>query len=197
MANKDKAPVPIELSAEQIAGINNVDLAESLLNSIAGSLFIYENETAESRNKRINAAVATIKSLAPKDAVEAHLIAQMICSHNIAMECTRRANINGQTFDGRDMALKYAAKYMSLFQDQLRTLNKHRGKGDQKVTIEHVNVAAGGQAIVGNINAGGPKSSRSHSARASQKALAHTPAGTLDLPMSKLKEKQPVATKKK
>ena len=43
----------------------------------------------------------------------------------------------------------------------LDTLNRHRGKGQQKVTVEHVNVAAGGQAIVGNVETGGgvaPKS---------------------------------------
>ena len=33
----------------------------------------------------------------------------------------------------------------------MKALNKHRGKGDQKVTVEHVNVEAGGQAIVGSI----------------------------------------------
>ena len=37
---------------------------------------------------------------------------------------------------------------------QLATLNKHRGKGQQKVTVEHVNFQAGGQAIVGNVDAG-------------------------------------------
>jgi hypothetical protein len=31
-------------------------------------------------------------------------------------------------------------------------LNRHRGKGQQKVTVEHVHVHSGGQAIVGNIS---------------------------------------------
>ena len=33
-------------------------------------------------------------------------------------------------------------------------LNRHRGKGQQKVTVEHVHVHAGGQAIVGAVTAG-------------------------------------------
>jgi hypothetical protein len=37
----------------------------------------------------------------------------------------------------------------------LDTLNRHRGKGQQKVTVEHVHVHKGGQAIVGNIEAQG------------------------------------------
>jgi len=33
-------------------------------------------------------------------------------------------------------------------------LDKHRGKGQQKVTVEHVHVHRGGQAIVGAVKAG-------------------------------------------
>jgi hypothetical protein len=34
-------------------------------------------------------------------------------------------------------------------------LNRHRGKGQQKVTVDHVHVHSGGQAIVGNVQGGG------------------------------------------
>jgi hypothetical protein len=37
----------------------------------------------------------------------------------------------------------------------LEALNRHRGKGQQKVTVEHVHVHEGGQAIVGNVEGGG------------------------------------------
>ena len=50
------------------------------------------------------------------------------------------------------MALNHAQKLMALHTKQLAALDKHRGKGQQKVTVEHVNVAAGGQAIVGNVD---------------------------------------------
>jgi hypothetical protein len=35
----------------------------------------------------------------------------------------------------------------------LDALNRHRGKGQQKVTVEHVHVHSGGQAIVGTVEA--------------------------------------------
>ena len=41
--------------------------------------------------------------------------------------------------------------------DQVKTLNKLRGKGDQKMVIEHVNVEPGGQAIVGQVQSGSKK----------------------------------------
>jgi hypothetical protein len=40
------------------------------------------------------------------------------------------------------------------------TLNRHRGKGQQKVTVEHVHVHEGGQAIVGNVESRGDGSHR-------------------------------------
>jgi len=33
----------------------------------------------------------------------------------------------------------------------LDALNRYRGKGQQKMIVEHVNVEAGGQAVVGNV----------------------------------------------
>ena len=37
----------------------------------------------------------------------------------------------------------------------METLKRYRTGGTQKVTVEHVTVNAGGQAIVGNVAAGG------------------------------------------
>jgi hypothetical protein len=34
----------------------------------------------------------------------------------------------------------------------LEALNRHRGKGQQKVTVEHVHVHSGGQAVVGVVD---------------------------------------------
>jgi hypothetical protein len=36
----------------------------------------------------------------------------------------------------------------------IKPLNRHRGKGQQKVTVEHVHVHSGGQAIVGAVAPG-------------------------------------------
>jgi hypothetical protein len=58
------------------------------------------------------------------------------------------------------MALKHATKLMALYEKQHRALQKSKGKGQQKVTVEHVHVEAGGQAIVGNVEAGGRTSER-------------------------------------
>jgi hypothetical protein len=80
--------------------------------------------------------------------------AQLVACHNASMECYRRAMIDEQTFEGRRENLSQANKLSRTYATLLEALNRHRGKGtQQKVIVEHVNVAAGGQAIVGNVEA--------------------------------------------
>ena len=59
--------------------------------------------------------------------------------------------LGDQTLDGRDLNLKNATKLMSLYERQVAALDKHHGRGQQKVTVKYVHVSEGGQAIVGNV----------------------------------------------
>ncbi len=40
---------------------------------------------------------------------------------------------------------------MRTFATQMETLKRYRTGGEQKVTVQHVSVSEGGQAIVGNV----------------------------------------------
>ena len=79
------------------------------------------------------------------------MAAQLLAAHNAAMECYRRAMHSEQTFEGRRENLNQANKLSRSSAVLLEALNRHRGKGQQKVTVEHVTVNAGGQAIVGAV----------------------------------------------
>lgn len=88
----------------------------------------------------------------------------MVAVHFAAMECYRRAAIPNQTFEGREMALRHGEKLSRVYNEQMEALRRHRGKGQQKVTVKHVHVHEGGQAIVGNVErrtrgVGAPKES--------------------------------------
>ena len=54
-----------------------------------------------------------------------------------------------QPFEGYRENLNQANKLSRTYADLLEALNRHRGKGQQKVTVEHVHVHSGGQAVVG------------------------------------------------
>jgi hypothetical protein len=71
------------------------------------------------------------------------------------MECYRRAMIGEQSFEGRRENLSQANKLSRTYAVLLDTLNHHRGKGQQKVTVEHVHVHSGGQAVVGMVETPG------------------------------------------
>jgi hypothetical protein len=76
------------------------------------------------------------------------IAAQLIAAHYAAMECYRRAMVSEQTFEGQHENLRQATKLSRASAALLEALNRHRGKGQQKVTVEHVHVHSGGQAIV-------------------------------------------------
>ena len=59
-----------------------------------------------------------------------------------------------QNFEGRRENLSQANKLSRTYAALIEALNHHRGKGQQKVTVEHVHVHSGGQAVVGAV--GGP-----------------------------------------
>jgi hypothetical protein len=101
------------------------------------------------------AAIVGLVGIDPKDELEGMIAAQLIAGHNAAMECYRRAMLPNQLFEFRRENLNQASKLSRTFATLLEALNRHRGKGQQKVVVEHVHVYKGGQAIVGNVGAQG------------------------------------------
>ena len=88
--------------------------------------------------------------------------------------------IPDQTFEGRQENLNQANKLSRTHATLLETLNRHRGKGQQQVRVEHVHVHEGGQAIVGNVGTpGGGDQSKS---KEQPHALAYTPGAAMPCP---------------
>ncbi len=154
-----------------------------LANQAMQSLWV-KNSSSEERDKQLSATVAALIGIAPKDELEGMMAAQLVAAHNAAMECYRRAMIGDQTFDGRRENLAQANKLSRTYAALIEALNRHRGKGQQKVTVEHVHVYAGGQAVVGMIAAsdqpGGDRSDLEEQPHAKQ--LAHAPQHPLPCP---------------
>lgn len=129
-------------------------------------------------DRQQSATLAALAGIAPKDELESMMAAQLLAAHNAAMECYRRAMIGEQTFEGRSENLSQANKLSRTYATLLEALNRHRGKGQQKVTVEHVHVHAGGQAVVGMIepSAGGDCENPEDRVHAKQIAYEPEPA---------------------
>ena len=157
-----------------IGGSKFDDFNNILANSVIQSLW-YGSDGKQDVERKTHAALATLASLEPENEIEGMLIAQMIACHFAAMECYRRAMIPEQSFEGRQAALNFANKLSRTYATQLDALNKNRGKGQQKVTVEHVHVHQGGQAIVGTVNAQGGRTKVEEQAHAKTFADAREP----------------------
>jgi D-tyrosyl-tRNA(Tyr) deacylase len=168
----------LEKAADKAASDPKKAWTLHLIRQTIDALWLPGSLSKEQQAERIATAIIMLNGFKPADELEGMLSAQMVATHTAAMECLRRAMIEEQTFAGRDQNLKHASKLLSIYARQLDALNKHRGKGQQKVTVEHVHVEAGGQAVVGHVETG---QRQAQSPPKGQKAIPHALAETLDL----------------
>jgi hypothetical protein len=98
----------------------------------------------------INQALAAVSGIGARDETEGMLATQMVATHFAAMSVLRRLK-GSDTIRQQDSNGNLAAKLLRTFTMQVQALQRYRGKGQQKVTVEHVHVHAGGQAIVGPV----------------------------------------------
>src|SRR5215204_3505049 len=102
----------------------------------------------------LNAAVAVVHGTRPRDEIEAMLASQMAVTHALAVDMLGHAR-QSPTVPYMQVCATLATKLQRTFVQQVETLAKLR-RGEQKVTVEHVHVHAGGQAIVGAVTRGPP-----------------------------------------
>jgi hypothetical protein len=114
-----------------------------------------EHSGQDTKQKQLSATLAALMGIGPNDELEGMIAAQLIAAHNATMECYRRAMLGEQSFEGRRENLAQANKLSRTFATLLEGLNRHRGKGQQKVTVEHVHIHSVGQAVVGVVEPAG------------------------------------------
>lgn len=152
-----------------------------LANQAMQALWMKHSDT-ETRDRQMSATVAALVGIGPRDELEGMMAAQLIAAHNAAMECYRRAMLGEQTFEGRHENLNQANKLSRTWTVLLEALNRHRGKGQQKVTVEHVHVYAGGQAVVGLVETPGGGDRAKLEEQPHAKKIAHAPEPALRRP---------------
>jgi hypothetical protein len=147
----DPASQPGELRA--IGGSGSDTWNVMIANQVVSCLWTKHSD--EEKDSQFESTVSALIGIGPRDELEGMMAAQLIAAHNAAMECYRRAMLPEQTFEGRREALTQANKLSRTYATLVEALNRHRGKGQQKVTVEHVHVHAGGQAVVGVVEGQG------------------------------------------
>ncbi|TGD61286.1 hypothetical protein EYC08_19015 [Tabrizicola sp. WMC-M-20] len=101
-----------------------------------------------------NFLLSVVRAVQPRDELESLLAVQMGAIHSATMMMARRLN-HVETIPQQDAAERALNKLARTYAMQMEALKRYRTGGQQKVTVEHVTVNAGGQAIVGAVAHGG------------------------------------------
>jgi hypothetical protein len=99
---------------------------------------------------RLNFMLSVVKGIKPRDQIEAMLAAQMAAVHATTMKFFPIL-AEADHIMHRDSAERTLNRLMRTFVSQMEALKRYRTGGEQTVTVQHVNVGEGGQAIVGNV----------------------------------------------
>jgi hypothetical protein len=102
----------------------------------------------------LNFAIDSLLELAPRDCFESLICSQMVALHSLGMEYLKRSIAPGSTSEQVDANVNRATRLLRTFGSLAEQFRARRGGGRQKIVVKHVNVNAGGQAIVGNVGRG-------------------------------------------
>jgi len=151
----------------------------------------------------LNFMLSVIKGIEPRDQLEAMLAAQMAVVHVASMTFAHRLVV--ESIQQQDSAERAFNKLTRTFAMQMEALKRYRSGAEQKVTLQHVSVAEGGQAIIGNITHAPRKNGQEQTAQeqtAQEKAATPPPTlpntNVVPMPiMGKSKERDSLSVRRK
>jgi len=120
------------------------------LEGIMSQVSIIGAHGAKLSNTNSNFLLSVVRGVQPRDELEAMLAVQMGAIHQATMMMARRLN-HVQSIPQQDAAERALNKLARTYATQMEALKRYRTGGQQKVTVEHVTVNDGGQAIVGAV----------------------------------------------
>ena len=170
-------PDNVKAAMKRVGGSQSDDWNATVANQALSTLWTARSKD-ETVNRQYNAVLAALIGIEPRDEIEAMIAAQLLGAHNAAMECYLRAMLKDQPLKGYRENLNQANKLSRTYSVLLDALNRHRGKGQQKVTVEHVHVHSGGQAIVGTVKSSAADLSKAGKQRHA-KQVGHAPQPTM------------------
>jgi hypothetical protein len=160
VAGRQEASPRLKVSENKISveypseGIGQALLMEAVgtadFDFYAGLIRQLANAVSQGDETNLNFMLSIIKGIKPRDQLEAMLGAQMAAVHMATMTLGRRL-ANVENLPQQDSAERAFNKLTRTFVSQMEALKRYRTGGEQKVTVQHVSVSDGGQAIVGNV----------------------------------------------
>ncbi|MCK0142539.1 hypothetical protein [Aliiroseovarius sp. F20344] len=136
---------------KEVFGSENPEMSEALLSHCLKVLKGDEASDEFPANDERGFLLATVAEIKPRDAFEQMLSVQMAATH-VAMIRSGRWLANAERLDQVQSHYNGYTRLARAYVGQMEAFRKHRNGGKQTVTVQHVNVQDGGQAIVGNVS---------------------------------------------
>jgi hypothetical protein len=135
-------------------GITDLDLAECLMTQIINTTHLRSSKEPISA-ETLNAALAAVTGIAPRDEAEAMLAAQMVGVHWLAMDLLSKA---GSTTDRTLLNDRgnLAVKLLRTFPAQIDALKRYRSAGEQRVVVQHQHVTVTADQAAVQVNGVAP-----------------------------------------
>jgi len=154
-SNSDqKITLSHDKALQSIFGTNDPDLARGLMQHCLKVLKSDEaSDDLPGHDERLF-MLTSVAEIKPRDTFERMLSIQMAATH-VALIRAGRWLAHAENVAQVQAHYSGYTKLARSFAAQMETLRKNRNGGKQTVTVHHVNVADGGQAIVGPVAAGG------------------------------------------
>ena len=107
------------------------------------------NRDGDDTGSALNKSITLIAASDPKNQLELMLAAQLAMTHITLGKSARLLDQNYIDVQTINSLGNLYTKLSRLGIDQINTLERMKGKGQQKIIVEKVNIEAGGQAAIG------------------------------------------------
>ena len=175
-------------------GGSNSDQVNAWLSDLAVNAL---NLPPDDRERISSACLQTMVGLNPRDEIEGMICAQLVATNAAALEAMRRGFHPDQFLHARMDWLNIANKMMRTHAALSETLIRKRTGGQQRIIVEKVQVAPGGQAVLGDVHnsLGGGRAhekvnqSHEHATEAGRLTAASEPAlqGAIETDQAKMR----------
>jgi hypothetical protein len=180
-AGKDHAPVVIETKPGHHKDIGGGEAEKWNLRQmrlVMSALPGVNSGDKKNAGEVGSAVISGIMDVKPSDPIEGMLTSQMVVAHEAALDMYRRAwSQPPEYFEARCRYLQMADKAQRTVAILTERLDRHRGAGQQQITVKHVTVNAD-NAIVGDVNQA-PGGAPSAEIKGQPHALGHAIQPTL------------------
>ncbi|MDD2660205.1 MAG: hypothetical protein PHY54_11105 [Methylococcales bacterium] len=141
-----------------------------------------------------NFTLSLVYGIEPRDPLETMLATQMAAIHNATMTMAKRLSC-ADNLDKQDAAERALNKLARTFTTQMDALKRYRSTGETKLTVQHINVEDGGQAIVGNVSGTGGTFKNEEKPHAKPKQITNAPVETLSCALETNRETVPSSSR--